>query len=108
MHALYLVQPGLRPYFDDIASHLWGAGCDFDSDGNDDDLPSGNWTELTVALRPEGDLRLDIDPLDDAQPLVLVIRSEDKNLAEKAALFLLSQAGGTLTDTPPIHRGNGS
>ena len=48
----------------------------------------GGWTELTVALRPECEERVDVDPSDDSEPLVLVIRSESADLARKAALFL--------------------
>jgi len=64
--------------------------------------------ELTVALRPECAQRVDIDPLDGREPLVLVIRSEHEELARKAALFLQSEAGGELSDDPPQDRGGGS
>ena len=107
MYTIYLIAPGPRPFFGDVADHLWGPGCDVDSDGNaDEPLPDG-WTELTVALRPGCEQRVDIDPLDDREPLVLVIRSEHEALARKAAIFLRFEAGGELTDDPPQGRGAG-
>jgi hypothetical protein len=52
-----------------------GPGCNCDTDGNEDEAPPDAWTELTVALRPVSDQqRVDVDPLDDREPLVLVIR----------------------------------
>jgi len=101
MYCIYLIAPGPRPFFGDVAEHLWGSDCDYDSDGNDDQAPPDGWTELTVALRPECEQRVDIDPLNGLEPLVLVIRSGHEELARKAALFLQSQAGGELSDDPP-------
>ena len=105
MHCIYLIAPGPRPFSGDIAEYLWGPGCNYDSDGNDDQAPRGGWTELTVALRPYGDeQRVDIDPLDASEPLVLVIRSENEELARKTAIFLQSETGGELSDSPPHER----
>lgn len=87
MFNYYLISPGERPRSISVAPHLWGNDCDFDSDGNDDEAPVGGWTELTVALRPECEERIDIDPIDDKEPLVLAIRSESADLAKKAASF---------------------
>jgi len=105
MHRLYLVAPGPRPFFGDLARHLWGRDCDFDSDGNDDRPPPGGWTELTVALRPDGTQRVDVDPLDGEQPLVLVVRSEQAALAQAAASFLQAQTGAELRHASPPGRG---
>lgn len=104
MHEIYLISPGPRPFFGVVAEHLWGPGCDVDSDGNADGVLPDGWTELTVALRPEGEQRVDIDPLDDREPLVLIIRSEHEDLAREAAIFLQSQTGGELSDRPPADR----
>jgi hypothetical protein len=82
-----------------------GPDCNYDSDGNEDEVPPDGWTELTVALRPVCDEhRVDVAPLDDREPLVLVIRSEIGELARKAAIFLQSEAGGDLSDEPPRGR----
>jgi hypothetical protein len=105
MHTIYLIAPGPRPSFNDVAQHLWGPGCDYDSDGNADHALSDGWTELTVALRPDCEQRVDIDPLDDREPLILVIRSGQEVLARAAANFLRSVAGGVLTNGPPQNRG---
>ena len=105
MYSIYLIAPGPRPFFGDVARHLWGPSCDYDSDGNADQALPDGWTELTVALRPGCKQRVDIDPLDDREPLVLVIRSEHEVLAREAAIFLRSVAGGELSYDPPQHRG---
>jgi len=106
MHRIYLIGPGPRPYFGDVADHLWGPACNCDTDGNADQAPPDGWTELYVALRPVSDeQRVDVDPLDDRKPLVLVISSENEELARKAAI-LQSEAGGELSDDPPQDRGN--
>jgi hypothetical protein len=104
MHSIYLIAPGPRPFFGDVAEHLWGPGCDYDSDGNADQALPDGWTELTVALRPDCEQRIDIDPLDDREPLILVIRSEHEVLAREAATFLRSVAGGELSNNPPQDR----
>ena len=106
MHYIYLFSPGPRPFFGAVADHLWGPGCDYDSDGDADQPLSDSWTELTVALRPSCEQRVDIDPLDDREPLILVIRSEHEVLAREAAIFLRSSAGGELSDDPPQDRGD--
>ena len=106
MPYIYLIAPGPRPLPGDVAEHLWGPGCNYDSDGNDDQAPPDGWTELTLALRSGRDQqRVDVDPLDDRDPLVLVIRSDDKELARKTASFLQSVTGGELSDDPPKDRG---
>jgi hypothetical protein len=107
MHRIYLIGPGPRPFWGDMAEHLWGPGCNYDSDGNDDRAPPDGWTELTLSLRAVCDeQRVDVDPLDDREPLVLVIRSEKKDLVRKVAGFLRSEAGGELSDDPPQDRGS--
>jgi hypothetical protein len=106
MNSIYLIAPGPRPFFDDVAEHLWGPDCDYDSDGNADEALPDGWTELTIALRPDCEQRVDIDPLDDREPLILVIRSEREVLAREAAIFLRSAAGGELSNNPPQDRGS--
>src|SRR5262249_50280941 len=101
LRCISLIAPGPRPFWGDVAEHLWGPGCNYDSDGNADQAPPDGWTELTVSLRPDCEQRVDIDPLDDREPLILVIRSDDEELARKAAIFLRSEAGGGLSDDPP-------
>lgn len=104
MFCFYLVDPGPRPSFSSIPLHLWGR-VDYDSDGNADRPPPGGWTELTVIRRPHYDARVDIDPLDEAEPLVLVVRSEDEAVARATAAFLQRECGGELRDDPPPGRG---
>lgn len=101
MFNYYLISPGKRPQWETVAHHLWGNECDFDSDGNANEALAGGWTELTVSLRPECKERVDVDPIDNNQPLVLVVQSESAKLAKKAALFLQSRSGGMLSDQRP-------
>src|SRR4051812_8891380 len=97
MFNYYLISPGKRPPSGLVAGHLWGNECDVNSDGNADEALVGGWTELTLALRPDCKERVDVDPIDDNEPLVLVIRSESDDLARKAALFLHSHSGGNIS-----------
>jgi hypothetical protein len=106
MSTYYLVGPRERPYWQSLAHELWGPDCDIDSDGNDDEGLPGGWTELTIALRPDGEERVDIDPLDTIEPMILVIRSDDADLAKRAATFLQARTGGELSELPPPRRSN--
>lgn len=96
----FLLSSGPRPPSYPVARHLWGADCAYDSDGNSDHQDATDRTELTVNLRlrsGENDEqpRVDVDPLDGVVPLVLEIRSDDTELARKAAVFLKEKTGGT-------------
>ena len=88
MHAFHLSSPGKRPPFCELAQHLWGVGCDVDSDGNSSNPAATDWTELTIRLRCGGNEGLDVEPVGSAEPLVLSIRSENEELASRAAIFL--------------------
>lgn len=90
-----LTEPGPRPPFLTLAEHLWGPGCNIDSDGDSRSPADTMWTEFTAILRPDREIRVDIDPVS-LQPLVLCIRASSMELAEKAALFLVHSSGGTL------------
>lgn len=99
-----LTSPGPRPPYYRLAEHLWGADCNFDSDGDSAHPEATDWTELTVTLRTAssepylGDpQRVDVDPLQEGTSLVLSIVSDSENLARRAADFLHTQAGGELT-----------
>ena len=89
--------PGPRPPFHAIAEHLWGAGVNFDSDGDSRTLEDPNWTELTVIRRDGTDERLDIDPVAE-EPLTLQVVSESRDLARRAAAFLADATGGGLEE----------
>ncbi|WP_025131369.1 hypothetical protein [Pseudomonas sp. PH1b] len=94
-HSLLLHDPGPRPAYYRVAEHLWGTGCNVDSDGDSRTPDDEQWTELPLRLRDASEQRLDIDPLS-LVPLVLIIRASQAALAEKAAHFIQSAAGGTL------------
>lgn len=104
MKTYYLTSPGERPYWASIATELWGADRDIDSDGNDNEGMLGGWTELTLTLRSDPEHRVDVDPLDTGTPLVLVIKSEIEDLARRTAHFLQKHAGGELSETQPFDR----
>ena len=97
MYMFLLSSPGPRPPYYEVAHHLWGADCNFDSDGDSYDRETTQWTELTVALRPDLIERVDVDPIDKDGPLVLKIESMHEELARRAAEFLRDRSGGTLT-----------
>ena len=92
----FVVSPGPRPPFGDVARHLWG-DADIDSDGNSSSPTDSGWTELTVALRPACEERVDIDPVS-VDPLVLKVQSTRAELAERAARFLVLQTHGILAN----------
>lgn len=99
-HVLYIKRPGPRPAFHLVAEHLWGAGCNYDSDGNSMTALDGEWTELTVALRGAGqDEQLSIDHLPHG-PLVLVVRSPSETLCARATQFIVSCSGGAIEQPP--------
>lgn len=100
MHRLYLIDPGPRPPYYEVAQALWD-DRDFDSDGDSSIPDARDWTELTVALRPDGVERVDIDPVSDAGGLVLCIRSDIGALARRAGDFLQRRSGGSLAASPP-------
>src|SRR5262245_37185627 len=104
MRCIYLIAPGPRPLSGDLAEHLWGPGWNYHSGGSDDQSPPDGVALLTVSLRPYCEQRVEIDPLDSLEPLILVIRSDDEKLARKAAIYLRSEAGGELSDDPPQDR----
>jgi hypothetical protein len=95
----YVVSPGPRPPFAEVAKELWGS-ADFDSDGNSSGPSDTKWTELTVILRPTYAQRVDIDPVSD-DPLVLKVESASAELAERAARFIALCSEGTLTTQWP-------
>lgn len=83
------------PAFYCIAEHLWGTGCDVDSDGDCAGSDDRQWTELTLSLRGISGERIDIDPLS-LMPLTLVIRSSHATLCQRAADYIVSVSGGTI------------
>lgn len=84
---MYVSAAGRRPAYWKLAAHLWGPGCNIDSDGNSRTPDDEEWTELTLFLRGEPGQFVTVDPIAD-QPATLAIRSPDATLAEKAAAFL--------------------
>jgi hypothetical protein len=92
-HFLHVVSPGLRPPFLQVAEHLWGAGCNIDSDGNSDTPDDRQWTELTVILRSDPRQRVDVDLISN-DPLILAVRSSHQSLCQMAAEFIAVVSGG--------------
>ena len=92
-----IAEPGPRPPYYEVAHHLWGRDCDFDSDGNSKTPDDTGWTELSVELRGSTGHgtghRVDIDPAS-VQPLVLKVSASSMELAERAARFIVGRAGG--------------
>ena len=91
----HISNPGPRPPYYLVAEHLWGVGCNIDSDGNSRTPEDTEWTELTISLRASEAATIEVDPIGTA-PLVLAVRSRDKELCQRVAQFLVSRSGGTL------------
>jgi hypothetical protein len=92
-HSLQIIAPGPRPPYFQVAEHLWGIGCNIDSDGDSVTPEDRQWTELTVCLRSNPGQRVDIDPISN-DPLILVVRSSDQSLCRQTAEFIASASGG--------------
>lgn len=86
-HVVHVSATGRRPAYWKLAAHLWGAGCNIDSDGNSQTPDDEEWTELTLSLRGEPGQVVTIDPVAE-KPSTLAVRSADPALAEKVAAFL--------------------
>src|SRR5688572_13636966 len=58
-HAVQIKAPGPRPEFYRIAEHLWGAGCNVDSDGDSCSPDDHDWTEtIRFGGRQKGSWRI--------------------------------------------------
>ena len=86
-HVVHISAAGRRPAYWKLAAHLWGAGCNIDSDGNSRTPDDEEWTELTLCLRGTPGQVVSADPLVD-EPSTLAVRSADPVLAQKVAAFL--------------------
>jgi len=82
-----------------VAEHLWGIGCNVDSDGNSQTSEDTQWTELTIELRGATEQRFDIDPISN-DPLVLQVRAQSIPLAQEVAKFIASYSGGEVQNVP--------
>jgi hypothetical protein len=99
MHRINISAPGPRPPYYRVAEHLWGIGCNINSDGNSERPDDTNWTELTIELRGVADQRVDVDPVAD-EPLILQVRSTSLKLARDAATFIVDSSGGEIQEVP--------
>jgi hypothetical protein len=95
-YIIHLREPGPRPAYYLVAHHLWGAGCNIDSDGNSATREDTNWTELSLFLRgaPPSE-QVHVDPVSEL-PLVLNIWSPSGELCNRVAKYLVSTSGGVL------------
>ena len=94
-YSVQITPEGLLPDFYSIAEHLWGVGCNVDSDGDCAGSDHRLWTELTLSLRGTSGERIDIDPLS-LMPLTLVIRSSHATLCQRVADYIVSVSGGII------------
>jgi len=62
---------GDLPAYYKIAYAVWGESADFDSDGNSYNSESVSWNELTLILRSDQNQRIDIDPIEGKNRLLL-------------------------------------
>ena len=87
MHVVHISVAGLRPAYWKLATHLWGARCNIDSDGNSRTPDDEDWTELTLGLRGEPEQLASVDPTAD-EPSTLAVRSADPVSAQNVAALL--------------------
>ena len=92
---VYLVAPGERPPFGQVADHLWGAKANVDSDGNSRTPDDTQWTELSLFLRGADEAEVHVDPVA-ISPLTLQIWSSNAYLVERAARFLSEKTMGRI------------
>ena len=85
---------GPRPPYYHLSDTLW-PGVSIDSDGDSVTPDASDWTELTIINREDETQRIDIDP-ESEDPLILIVRSEVKELAEFSANFLVKHSEGTI------------
>ncbi len=97
----YLESPGDRPAYYKIAELLWGVSANVDSDGDSSHPEDTQWTEFSLFLR-DGKERdqIHIDPVS-RTPLILKIRSPDREIARHVVTYLHEVAGGVILQEPP-------
>lgn len=76
----------LPPYWQ-VAEALWGTGVDFDSDGDAAHRNATDWRELTIALRPHCNDRLEIDAMEGSHDMIL-LRASSQEILRRAVAFL--------------------
>lgn len=97
---VYLVAPGERPPFGQVADHLWGPEANIDSDGNSRTPDDTQWTELSLFLRGADDAEVHAHPVT-TSPLTLQIRSPNAYLVERTARFLSEKTLGRIELSMP-------
>lgn len=106
VYKYFLVGPGPRPPFRQVAEHLWGKNYEIDSEGDSHPDPKTNaWTWLWMESREHSDQTVNIEPVNHEPELALCISSENQDLALRAATFLQREAGGELRMTWPLPDG---
>ncbi|MFS1525477.1 hypothetical protein ACL7TT_15415 [Microbulbifer sp. 2304DJ12-6] len=85
---------GPRPPFYILAEEIW-PGEDFDSYGDSQTPESESWTELTIINSKNTSQRIHVDP-ESRNLLVLAVRSEVQELAQRAAQFIVKNCSGEM------------
>jgi hypothetical protein len=96
VHTFYTTTPGKRPDFRLVIAFLWHDGKSVDTEGNSYHPASRTWTELYVQNREHEDEVVTVSQYQES-PLVLRVRSERQQLAARAAFFLASSCGGSVS-----------
>lgn len=98
---LYLEGPGDRPAYYKIADFLWGKAANVDSDGDSRSPGDTQWTEVSPILRGRNKKeQVHVDPVS-VKPLVLKIRSPDREITKRVTSYLQEVAGGVVSQQPP-------
>lgn len=97
---LYLEGPGDRLAYYEIADVLWGKAANVDSDGDSRNPDDTQWTEVSLILRGRNKKdEVYVDPVS-VKPLVLKIRSPDREITKRVAAYLQEFAGGVVSQQP--------
>lgn len=87
---------GLRPPYGEVVDHVYGIGANVDTDGDSSTPSSIDWTWLCMCQRPTRNAPVVEAILSDDRSDVMIVASEDRQLAYRAAEFLAARTGGKL------------
>lgn len=79
---------GPRPPFGHLLDHIWGEGCNTDSDGDSFPAASTEWTELIAYPRDISGRGINIQPTSH-EPLILLVSSETDDDLQSMKRFLI-------------------
>ena len=89
-----IARVGPRPPYRELVDHVYGIGANVDTDGDSIPASSTDWTWLYMSLRPQADIPVVVVSLSDDLSDLLLVQSNDQDLATRTASFLAYRTGG--------------